>query len=171
MPILRLLLLPFRAPMLLVLLLVSAYLGFSWTNLAPQVVALPWLPGNGDHVRLLRDLIIPLECLQAIAVVVICTVPDLVLRELSFFMAKSKVLTLITTLFLVITGGVYLMHLNVLTDVLLLGASVLLARLDLIRLRLPMNPFGVATGLSALVLAGVWLGHQFHRSGLAPFQS
>ena len=171
MPILRLLLLPFRAPMLLVLLLVSAYLGFSWTNLAPQVVALPWLPGNGDHVRLLRDLIIPLECLQAIAVVVICTVPDLVLRELSFFMARSKVLTLITTLFLVITGGVYLMHLNVLTDVLLLGASVLLARLELIRLRLPMNPFGVATGLSALVLAGVWLGHQFHRSGLAPFQS
>ena len=171
MSILRLLLLPFRAPMLLVLLLVSAYLGFSWTNLAPQVVALPWLPGNGDHVRLLRDLIIPLECLQAIAVVVICTVPDLVLRELSFFMARSKVLTLITTLFLVITGGVYLMHLNVLTDVLLLGASVLLARLDLIRLRLPMNPFGVATGLSALVLAGVWLGHQFHRSGLAPFQS
>lgn len=171
MPILRLLLLPFRAPMLLVLLLVSAYLGFSWTNLAPQVVALPWLPGNGDHVRLLRDLIMPLECLQAIAVVVICTVPDLVLRELSFFMARSKVLTLITTLFLVITGGVYLMHLNVLTDVLLLGASVLLARLDLIRLRLPMNPFGVATGLSALVLAGVWLGHQFHRSGLAPFQS
>ena len=171
MPILRLLLLPFRAPMLLVLLLVSAYLGFSWTNLAPQVVALPWLPGNGDHVRLLRDLIIPLECLQAIAVVVICTVPDLVLRELSFFMARSKVLTLITTLFLVITGGVYLMHLNVLTDVLLLGAAVLLARLDLIRLRLPMNPFGVATGLSALVLAGVWLGHQFHRSGLAPFQS
>jgi hypothetical protein len=171
MPILRLLLLPFRAPMLLVLLLVSAYLGFSWTNLAPQVVELPWLPGNGDHVRLLRDLIMPLECLQAIAVVVICTVPDLVLRELSFFMARSKVLTLITTLFLVITGGVYLMHLNVLTDVLLLGASVLLARLDLIRLRLPMNPFGVATGLSALVLAGVWLGHQFHRSGLAPFQS
>ena len=171
MPILRLLLLPFRAPMLLVLLLVSAYLGFSWTNLAPQVVALPWLPGNGDHVRLLRDLIIPLECLQAIAVVVICTVPDLVLRELSFFMARSKVLTLITTLFLVITGGVYLMHLNVLTDVLLLGASVLLARLDLIRLRLPMNPFGVATGLSALVLAGVWLGHQVHRSGLAPFPS
>ena len=171
MPILRLLLLPFRAPMLLVLLLVSAYLGFSWTNLAPQVVALPWLPGNGDHVRLLRDLIIPLECLQAIAVVVICTVPDLLLREISFFMARSKALTLITTLFLVITGGVYLMHLNVLTDVLLLGASVLLARLDLIRLRLPMNPFGVATGLSALVLAGVWLGHQFHRSGLAPFQS
>ena len=171
MPILRLLLLPFRAPMLLVLLLVSAYLGFSWTNLAPQVVALPWLPGNGDHVRLLRDLIMPLECLQAIAVVVICTVPDLVLRELSFFMARSKVLTLITTLFLVITGGVYLMHLNVLTDVLLLGAAVLLARLDLIRLRLPMNPAWVATGLSALVLTGVWIGHEFHRSGLARFHS
>ena len=171
MPILRLLLLPFRAPMLLVLLLVSAYLGFSWTNLAPQVVALPWLPGNGDHVRLLRDLIIPLECLQAIAVVVICTVPDLLLREISFFMARSKALTLITTLFLVITGGVYLMHLNVLTDVLLLGAAVLLARLDLIRLRLPMNPIGVATGLSSLLLTGVWIGHQVHRSGLAQFHA
>lgn len=38
MPILRLLLLPFRAPMLLVLLLVTAYLGFNWSNLAPK----PW---------------------------------------------------------------------------------------------------------------------------------
>jgi hypothetical protein len=85
-------------------------------------------------------------------------------------MARSKVLTLITTLFLVITGGVYLMHINVLTDVLLLGAAVLLARLDLIRLHLPMNPVGVATGLSALVLAGVWIGHDLHQFGLVPFQ-
>jgi hypothetical protein len=61
------------------------------------------------------------------------------------------------------------MHLNVLTDVLLLGAAVLLVRLDLIRLRLPMNPVGVATGLSALVLTGVWIGHEVHRSGLARF--
>ncbi len=170
MPILRLLLLPFRAPMLLVLLLVSAYLGSNWSSLAAQTVALPWLTGNGQHVNWLQDLIMPLECLQAVAVVVVCTVPDLLLREISFFMARSKVLTLVTTLFLVITGGVYLMHLNVLTDVLLLGAAVLLARLDLIRLRLPMNPIGVATGLSALLLIGVWMGHQFHRSGLAPFQ-
>jgi hypothetical protein len=169
MPILRLLLLPFRAPMLLVLLVVCAYLGLSWSALAPQTVVLPWLPGNGRHITLLQDLVMPLECLQAVVVVVICTVPDLLLREISFFMARSKVLTLITTLFLVITGGVYLMHLNVLTDVLLLGASVLLARLDLIRLRLPMNPVGVSTGLSALVLAGVWIGHELHLSGLARF--
>ena len=169
MPILRLLLLPFRAPMLLVLLVVCAYLGLSWSALAPQTVVLPWLPGNGRHITLLRDLVMPLECLQAVVVVVICTVPDLLLREISFVMARSKVLTLITTLFLVITGGVYLMHLNVLTDVLLLGASVLLARLDLIRLRLPMNPVGVSTGLSALVLAGVWIGHELHLSGLARF--
>ena len=169
MPILRLLLLPFRAPMLLVLLVVCAYLGLSWSALAPQTVVLPWLPGNGRHITLLRDLVMPLECLQAVVVVVICTVPDLLLREISFVMARSKVLTLITTLFLVITGGVYLMHLNVLTDVLLLGASVLLARLDLIRLRLPMNPVGVSTGLSALVLSGVWIGHELHLSGLARF--
>ena len=169
MPILRLLLLPFRAPMLLVLLVVCAYLGLSWSALAPQTVVLPWLPGNGRHITLLQDLVMPLECLQAVVVVVICTVPDLLLREISFVMARSKVLTLITTLFLVITGGVYLMHLNVLTDVLLLGASVLLARLDLIRLRLPMNPVGVSTGLSALVLSGVWIGHELHLSGLARF--
>jgi hypothetical protein len=169
MPILRLLLLPFRAPMLLVLLVVCAYLGLSWSALAPQTVVLPWLPGNGRHITLLQDLVMPLECLQAVVVVVICTVPDLLLREISFVMARSKVLTLITTLFLVITGGVYLMHLNVLTDVLLLGASVLLARLDLIRLRLPMNPVGVSTGLSALVLCGVWIGHELHLSGLARF--
>ncbi len=169
MPMLRLLLLPFRAPMLLVLLVVSAYLGLSWSTLAPQTLVLPWLPGNGEHVTLLQDLVMPLECLQAVGVVVICTIPDLLLREISFFMARSKVLTLITTLFVVITGGVYLMHINVLTDVLLLGAAVLLARLDLIRLRLPMNPAGVATGLSALVLAGVWLGHEVHVFGLTPF--
>ena len=120
MTLLRLLLLPFRAPMLLVLMVVSAYLGLNWSTLAPQAVVLPWLPGNGQHVTLLKDLVMPLECLQAVAVVVICTVPDLLLRELSFVMARSKVLTLIMTLFLVITGGVYLMHLNVLTDVLLL---------------------------------------------------
>jgi hypothetical protein len=171
MPILRLLLLPFRAPMLLVLVLVSTYLGWNWSTLAPQTVALPWLPGSGEHVAVLQDLVMPLECLQAVAVVVICTVPDLLLREISFFMASSKVLTLVMTLFLVITGGVYLMHLNALTDVLLLGATVLLARLDLIRLRLPMNPIGVATGLNALVLAGIWIGHGFHGSGLAPFHS
>lgn len=165
----RLLLLPFRAPMLLVLLVVSAYLGLSWSTLAPQTVALPWLPGNGDHVTLLKDLVMPLECLQAVGVVVICTVPDLVLREVSFFMARSKVLTLITTLFLVITGGWYLMHLNVFIDVLLLAAAVMLARLDLIRLRLPMKPVGVATGLSLLVLAGVWIGHELHLDGMVPF--
>jgi hypothetical protein len=169
MPILRLLLLPFRAPMLLVLLMVSTYLGLNWSSLAAQTVALPWLAGKGQHVVWLQDLIMPLECLQAVAVVVICTVPDLLLREISFFMARSKVLTLVTTLFLMITGVVYLMHLNVLTDVLLLGAAVLLARLDLISLRLPMNPIGVATGLSALLLTGVWIGQQVHRSGLAPF--
>ena len=39
----------------------------------------------------------------------------------------------------------------------------------LIRLRLPMNPVGVSTGLSALVLCGVWIGHELHLSGLARF--
>ena len=168
---LRLLLLPFRAPMLLVLLVVSAYLGLNWSTLAPQTVVLPWFPGNGQNVTLLQDLVMPLECLQAVAVVVICTVPDLLVREMSFFMARSKVLTLVTTLFLVITGGVYLMHLNVLTDVLLLGAAVLLARLDLIRIRMPMSPVGVSSGLSALVLAGVWIGHRLHVLGLTPLHS
>ncbi|MCX5946079.1 MAG: hypothetical protein NTZ53_12445 [Cyanobacteria bacterium] len=171
MTMLRLLLLPFRAPMLLVLLVVSAYLGLNWSTLAPQTVVLPWFPGNGQNVTLLQDLVMPLECLQAVAVVVICTVPDLLVREMSFFMARSKVLTLVTTLFLVITGGVYLMHLNVLTDVLLLGAAVLLARLDLIRIRMPMNPVGVSSGLSALVLTGVWIGHRLHVLGLTPLHS
>ena len=171
MPILRLLLLSFLAPMLLVLVLVSTYLGLNWSTLAPHTVVLPLLPGNGQQVAVLQDLVMPLECLQAVVVVVICTVPDLLLREISFVRARSKVLTLITTLFLAITGAVYLMHLNVLTDVLLLGSSVLLARLDLIRLRLPMNPFQVATGLSVLVLGGVWIGHTVHNAGLNPFHS
>ena len=49
-------------------------------------------------------------------------------------MASSRVMTLVVTLLVVITGGIYLLKLNMLTDVLILASALLLARLDLIRI-------------------------------------
>ena len=73
-----------------------------------------------------------LVLLQTQVVVVFCTMPDLLLRQVSLLMASSRVMTLVVTLLVVITGGIYLLKLNVLTDVLILASAVLLARLDLI---------------------------------------
>jgi hypothetical protein len=109
----------------------------------------------------------PLQCLQALVVVVFCAMPDLLLRELSQLMAASKALTLVVTLLIVITGGLYLLHLAVLAEVLVLASSVLLARLDLSRLRLAPAPLMGALGLSVWVLVGISLGAVVH-DRLAP---
>jgi hypothetical protein len=93
--------------------------------------------------------------------------PDLLLRELSQLMAASKALTLVVTLLIVITGGLYLLHLAVLAEVLVLASSVLLARLDLSRLRLAPAPLMGALGLSVWVLVGISLGAVVH-DRLAP---
>jgi hypothetical protein len=77
-------------------------------------------------------------------------------------MAASKALTLVVTLLIVITGGLYLLHLAVLTEVLALAAAVLLARLDLSRLRVAPAPLLSAIGLSLWVLWGIALGVWLH---------
>jgi hypothetical protein len=143
------LVLPLRAPMLLVLLLVSAYLGLHWADVPTEQVS--WL-------------FWPLQCLQAVSVVVVCTMPDLLLRELSSLMASSKALTLVVTLLSVITGGLYLLHMAVLSEVLVLASAVLLARLDLTRLRLVLPPPLAALGLSLWVLLGIGVGRGLHAS-------
>ena len=154
-----LLLLPVRAPMLLVLLLVSGYMGLHWADVAPQLASqaeTPW------QLELAGPLFWPLQCLQALVVVAVCAMPDLLLRELSELMAASKALTLVVTLLIVITGGLYLLHLAVLTEVLALAAAVLLARLDLSRLRVAPAPLLSAIGLSLWVLWGIALGVWLH---------
>lgn len=151
---LSLILLPLRAPMVLVLLLVSTYLGMHWSR--PGSIADAGMSG-------VTDLIWSVECLQALVVVVVCTMPDLLLRRLSSIMAASRVASLVITLLLVVTGGLYLLHLEVLSNVLILSSSVLLARLDLVRLRVVPPPFVMTLILCVLVLGGITLGR-----GLAP---
>ena len=147
--LLRLLLLPLRAPMLLVLVLISTYLGLHWT-LPLQHADHPYSSAAG--------LIWGVECLQAVAIVVVCTMPDLLLRQLSAMMAASRVISLVVTLLLVILGGLYLLHLDVLSNVLILATTVLLARLDLVRIRVVPPPLRMALTLSLLVLAGLSVG-------------
>jgi hypothetical protein len=162
--VLTLILLPLRAPMVLLLLLVSTYLGLHWSR-----------PGSWADAGVggVTDLIWSAECLQALMVVVVCTMPDLLLRRLSSIMAASRVASLVVTLLLVVTGGLYLLHLDVLSNVLILSSSVLLARLDLVRLRVVPPPFVMTLVLSLLVLGGISLGRlvelQLHPGG-APAQ-
>ncbi|MBM5783905.1 MAG: hypothetical protein FJ076_03485 [Cyanobacteria bacterium K_DeepCast_35m_m1_288] len=159
-----LLLLPLRAPTLLVLLLVSGYMGLHWAEVAPLLLTRAETP---LQLELAGPLFWPLQCLQALVVVVFCAMPDLLLRELSQLMAASKALTLVVTLLIVITGGLYLLHLAVLAEVLVLASSVLLARLDLSRLRFAPAPLIGALGLSVWVLVGISLGALAH-DRLAP---
>lgn len=156
---LLLLALPLRAPMLLVLLLVSVYMGLHWADVDPLLIR----EAEGSTAfALAGPFFWPLQCLQAVLVVVLCTMPDLLLRELSFLMSSSKALTLVVTLLTVITGGLYLLHLAVLAEVLVLASAVLLARLDLTRLRLVPPPLMAAAGLSGWVLLGITIGHRLH---------
>jgi hypothetical protein len=148
---LRLLLLPLRAPMLLVLLAVSVYLGLTW--------ALPFETENRELLAM-APLLWSAQCAQAMVVVMVCCMPDLLIRRLSMMVAASRVVTLVATLLLVTIGGLYLLHLDVLSSVLILACTVLLARLDLIRIRWAPPSFVLALFLAAVVLVGTGLGHQ-----------
>ncbi|MFZ0409394.1 MAG: hypothetical protein WAM11_14990 [Cyanobium sp.] len=147
--LLRLLLLPVQAPMLLLLFAISTYLGMHWSR--PITV-------EPSELASLGTLVWSAECLQALVVVVICTMPDLLLRQISNLMAASRVVSLVVTLLLVITGGLYLLHMEVFSNVLILGSAVLLARLDLARIRMQLPPLLLAAILSLLVLGGAGLG-------------
>lgn len=148
-PVLRLMLLPIQAPMLLLLMAVSTYLGLHWSQ--------P-LESAEEHLRTLTPLIWSAECLQALVVVCVCTMPMWLLRQISTLMSASRVVTLVVTLLLVTIGGLYLLHMEVLANVMILGSSVMLARLDLVRVGVVPAPPLMATVLSVVVLAGINLG-------------
>jgi hypothetical protein len=154
MRVLSLLLLPLRAPMLLLLAAVSVYLGLHWLD--PQDGL-----GSTHH---LASLFWSAQCAQALLVVVCCCMPDLLLRRFSVMLAASRVVTLVATLLLVTIGGLYLLHLEVLSNVLILAASVLLVRLDLLRIRLVPPPPVLALMLAVVVLVGANLGHRLGTS-------
>ena len=106
------LLLPLRAPLLLVLFGVAIVMGNHWTLLH-------------EHLAITRDvsarLFWTVEVTQVLAVVVICTMPDLLMRQVSMLMASSRVISLVVTLLLVVTLGIYVLRLNLLTDVLIIA--------------------------------------------------
>lgn len=157
MAMLRLLLLPLRAPMLLVLVVISVYEGLQWSQPLEGAVA----SGMGQ----LSSLFWSLDCLHALLVVVVCTMPDLLLQRVSSLMAASRVMSLVISLLIVTVGGLYLLHLKVLTNVLILGTTVLLARLDLARIRVAPPPVLLAGVLGVLVLSGAWVGRWLASGG------
>lgn len=154
---LRLLMLPLQAPMLLVLLAVSTYLGLHWSRPLEQAES---------QLGALGTLVWSAECLQALVVVVICTMPLILLRQLSSVMATSRVLSLVMTLLLVTVGGLYLLHLEVLANVLILGSAVMLARLDLVRIQVVPPPLVMAGVFSVLVLGGASFGRVLANNAL-----
>ncbi|MFN9547896.1 MAG: hypothetical protein ACK6AD_12680 [Cyanobacteriota bacterium] len=154
----RYLLLPFRAPMLPILVLVSAYMGLDWSLTRHPV------EGQGA----MEGLVWTMECLQTVVVVVVCTLPDLLLRQISTLMATSRVVSLVASLLIVTLLGIYMLHLQMLANVLILGSSVLLARLDMVRVRLVPPPGITVTLLVVLVLGGASLGRLAGAGSLGP---
>jgi hypothetical protein len=139
--VLRLVVLPLRAPLLLLLVAISIYEGMHWSS-SPAQLSIEWL----------------LECLQALLVVLICTMPELLLQRVSSVMAASRVMSLVITLLIVTVGGLYLLHLKMLANVLILASAVLLARLDLARIRVAPPPLVLSVALTGVVLGGAVLG-------------
>ena len=74
-------------------------------------------------------------------------------------MASSRVMTLVVTLLFVITAGIYLLRLSLLSDVLILASAVLLARLDLTRAGALPPPLPSMYLLAFVVFAGIGIGH------------
>lgn len=155
---LRYLLLPFRAPMLFILVLVSAYLGLDWSHSNAA------MPGQ----ETINGLTWTMECLQAAVVVVLCTIPDLLLRQVSSLMATSRVVSLVATLLIVTLVGIYMLHLEMLADVLVLGCTLLLARLDMVRARMVPPPLVSVFLLVLLVIGGASLGRLAGSGSLGP---
>ena len=94
-----------------------------------------------------------------LVVVLVCTMPELLMRQVSLMMASSRVMTLVVTLLFVITAGIYLLRLSLLSDVLILASAVLLARLDLTRAGALPPPLPSMYLLAFVVFAGIGVGH------------
>ncbi len=148
---LRLLVVPFRAPSLLLLFGVAVVMGNHWSLLQSEQI---------DSLGIDVELFWIVEVLQAVLLVVVCTMPDLILRQVSLLMAASRAISLMVVLLLVITAGLYLLHLSLLADVLILASAVLLARLDLTRIRVVPPPVVMAIALGLILLGGIWIGQQ-----------
>jgi hypothetical protein len=150
------LLLPLRLPMLPLLGFISFYLGVHWGIEQDQIRAASPAGHYWDEVYW------AFTVLQVLALVFFCTLPDLVLRQVSLFMAASKVLTLVITLLLVVVGGMYLLYMPGFIDLLVLACALLLARLDLVRARIWPPSWLAMAGFTGYILFCVFYGHALH---------
>ncbi|MFL0780625.1 MAG: hypothetical protein AB8E74_01430 [Prochlorococcus sp.] len=145
MAILRFLALPFRAPLVTVMFGVAILMGNHWSIIQSQ---------HGLDPQLFWCV----EVVQVVVIVFLCTMPDLLMRQVSMLMAISRAISLVIILLLVILGGLYLLRLSILSDVLILASSVLLARLDLARINVLPSPAITSMTLGGILLSGIWLG-------------
>ena len=150
MGLMRWLSLPLRAPLLILLFGVSAVMGHQWTLFSPRFSASSGLP---------LPMLFGLEVVQLLLVLILCTMPDLLMRRISMLMASSRSMTLLVTLLLVVGAGIYLLRLNVLSDMLIIASALLLARLDLVRVGLDATPVTSILLLGSLLFGGVVFGH------------
>jgi len=142
--------LPLRAPMIGVLFSVAVVMGHQWSMAQLLEVQSRTVP---------LELLFAAEAIQVLVVLVICTMPELLMQRISLVMASSRVMTLLVTLLLVIVLGIYLLRLNLLSDLLILASALLLARLDLVRLGVLTAPRGSLLLLGFVLFAGIGLGH------------
>ena len=150
MVLLRLLSLPVRAPFLTLLFCVAVVLGNHWNLVQP-------LFSNARGIS--SAMFWSLELLQVFTVVVVCTIPSLVMRQFSLLMAYSRFTTLMVNLLVVVTVGIYVLFLNLLSDLLVLASAVLLARLDIARIGISLRPSTSVLLMAIIVFTGIGLGH------------
>ena len=146
----ELLKLPLRAPMISVLFAVAMVMGHQWSMVQLQLFHSGAIP---------LELLIAAELFQLMAVLVICTMPEFLMQRISLIMASSRVMMLLVTLLMVIVLGIYLLRLNLLSDLMILASALLLARLDLVRLGVMTAPQRSLLLLGFVLVAGIGLGH------------
>ena len=150
MALLRLLSLPVRAPFLTLLFCVAVVVGNHGHLVQP-------LFSNARGIS--PAMFWSLELLQVFTVVVVCTIPSLVMRQFSLLMAYSRFMTLMVNLLVVVTVGIYVLFLNLLSDLLVLASAVLLARLDIARIGISLRPSTSVLLMAIIVFTGIGLGH------------
>ena len=153
---LRWLTLPARAPMLILLALISVFLGAHWGLLQADIRS------SVADQSLVDEAYWVLSLSQVVIVVSFCTLPELVLRQISLFMAASKALTLVVTLLVVVVGGMHQPYMPGFGDLLVLTAALLLARLDLVRLKIWPPAWLGLIGFNIFILVFMHYGHAMH---------
>ena len=152
----KLLLLPIRAPMITLLGIISFYLGVHWGFQQDA------MRGSGVDASLVDEAYWIFNLFQVFVVTFFCTLPDLVLRQLSLFMAASKVLTLVVTLLVVVLGGMYLLYWPGFDSILVMACALLLARLDLVRLNVWPPSWLACIGFTSFIMFFISYGNALH---------